>query len=209
MPCYFTRKIGHLELLSVWKLTETEEELLSLRSLSAEEIGSLSNLKTEKRRIEWLASRVLLQSLFEETIEIGYLPNGKPVLDNPDFFCSISHSKDFVSAIISKERAVGIDIEKMRNNIDALKNKFLTVEELKTIDTSDNSLLHLYWGAKEAMYKIYSLHKPLFTEHLSLKNVDLKAQKAIGIFSQGDVYKTVNIAFEQIEDNLLVYCSEN
>ena len=209
MPLHLIREINNIGLFSVWKLTETEEELLSLRALSAEETECLSNLKAERRRIEWLASRILLQRLFAENIKITYLPNGKPMLVQPNCFFSLSHSKDFVAVIISRNKEVGIDIEKIRNNIDALKDKFLSTEELKTIDTSDNLLLHLYWGAKEAMYKIYSSSQPLFTEHLSLKNINMAAQKSIGIYSKDDVCKTVNLAFEQIEDNLLVYCSES
>ena len=208
MPHYLTQEIRNVGLFAVWKLTETEEELLPLYSLSAEETIFFSSLKNERRRIEWLTSRILLQRLLGQNIQIEYLPNGKPILIHPKHLFSLSHSKNFVAVIISEHKEVGIDIEKIRN-IETLKDKFLSPEELKTIDTSKNLILHLYWGAKEAMYKIYSSYHPLFTEHLSLANVDLKKQTAIGMFSKENIHKTVHIAFKQIEDNLLVYCSEN
>ena len=208
MPHYLTQEIKSDGWIAVWKLTETEEELLSCRNLSAEETDYLSHLTNKRRRIEWLASRILLQKLLGQNIQIEYLPNGKPILTHPKYFLSISHSKDFVAVIISPNKNVGVDIEKIRDNIGALKDKFLSSKELKTIDTSDNLMLHLHWGAKEATYKIYSSYQPLFTEHLCLANVHFDTQTATGVFSKEDMYKTVEIAFRQVEDNLLVYCWE-
>jgi 4'-phosphopantetheinyl transferase EntD len=209
MPHYLTQEINGTGLLSVWKLTETEEKLLIMRKLSKEELSQLSKLKSQKRRIEFLASRILLQQLLNQNIEIEYLSNGKPILISPNYYFSLSHSKDFIAIIISQNKEVGIDIEKMRNNMETLKEKFLSKKELKTISTSDNFLLHLYWGAKEAMYKMYSSYQPLFTEHLFLENINLKTQKATGIVKQENFYKKIDIQYQQVEDNLLIYCWEN
>lgn len=209
MPHYLTQEINGIGLFSVWKLTEAEKELLAMRNLSKEELSQLSKLKNPKRRIEFLASRILLQQLLNQNIEIKYLSNGKPILISPDYYFSLSHSKDFVAVIISQHKEVGIDIEQMRSNMETLKEKFLSEKELKTINTSDNFLLHLYWGAKEAMYKIYSSYQPLFTEHLFLENIDFKARKASGIVKQGNLYKKTIIQYQQVENNLLVYCWEN
>lgn len=209
MPHYLTQEINEVGLFSVWKLTETEEELLTIRNLSKKELSQLNKLKSQKRRIEFLSSRILLQQLLNQDIEIEYLPNGKPILISPNYYFSLSHSKNFVAVIISQNKEVGIDIEKIRSNMDILKEKFLSGKELKTINTSDNFLLHFYWGAKEAIYKIYSSYQPLFTEHLFLENINLKTQKAIGIVKQEKLYKKVDIQYQQVEDNLLVYCWEN
>ena len=208
MSHYVTQEIKNVGYLSIWKLTESEDELLPLRNLSTEEKTFLSSITNAKRRIEWLASRILLQEFFGQDFQTEYLPNGKPILIHPKYFLSISHSKDFVAVIVSQQKEVGIDIEKIRDNMEMLKNKFLSSKELQTINTSDNLLLHLYWGAKEAMYKIYSSFHPLFTEHLSLSNINLEKQTATGIFTQENIYKTVSVSFLQIEDNLLVCCWE-
>jgi 4'-phosphopantetheinyl transferase EntD len=209
MPLYLREEIKNVGIFSIWKLTETEEELLQLRTLSSEEKHSFSLLKNEKRRKEWLTSRILLERLLGEDFHIDYLSNGKPVLLQPSFFLSISHSHDFVAVFISKEKVTGIDIEKIRDNIDLLKHKFLLPEELPNIDASDKLLLHIYWGAKEAMYKMYSSYHPLFTEHLSLSCIDYQNRTAKGEIKKGDFHKTINVFFRQIEDNLLVYCFEN
>jgi 4'-phosphopantetheinyl transferase EntD len=209
MPLYLTEQIENVGVFSIWKLTESEEELLQTRPLSQEEKDCFSILKNEKRRKEWLTNRILLSRLLGENFSIDYLPNGKPILKEPSFFLSISHSNDFVAVFISKDKETGIDIERIRGNISSLNRKFLLPEEAKNIDLSDNLLLHLYWGAKEAMYKMYSSYHPLFTEHLSLSNIDTGKGTATGKISMDDLHRTVNIVFRRIEDNLLVYCFEN
>ena len=208
MPQYLTQEIDKVGLFSVWKLTETEEELLAMRALSERELSQLGKLKNERRRIEFLASRILLQQLLNRNIEVDYLSNGKPMLITPDYHFSLSHSKDFVAVIVSRDKEVGIDIEKMRDNMERLKEKFLSEQELKAINPSDSLLLHLFWGAKESMYKMYSSFQPLFTEHLFVENINLETQKAVGIVKQEQLCKKTAIQYQQIEDNLLVYCWE-
>ena len=53
-------------LLGVWKIEESSEELLSMLEQSSEYLPFLQQIKTEKRRQEWLASRVLLKELAGE-----------------------------------------------------------------------------------------------------------------------------------------------
>ncbi len=209
MPLYLSENINNTSFFSVWKLTESEEELLRLRPLSEQENSCFCFLKNNKRRKEWLTNRILLTHLIGQDFSLDYLPNGKPILLNPKLFLSISHSENFAAVFISKNKEIGIDIEKVRDNMGSLKDKFLLPEESQVIDHSDNILLHVYWGAKEAMYKIYSLYHPLFTEHLSLSCINLQKGTATGKIKKEDIEKTVNVIFKQIEDNILVCCFED
>ena len=54
-------------LLGVWKIEESSEELLSMLEQTSEYLPFLQQIKTEKRRQEWLASRVLLKELAGES----------------------------------------------------------------------------------------------------------------------------------------------
>ncbi|MDR0603851.1 MAG: 4'-phosphopantetheinyl transferase superfamily protein [Bacteroidales bacterium] len=209
MPLYLTEEIKNVGLFSIWKLTENEEELLQLITLSQEGKHHFATLKNKKRKKEWLTNRILLNHLLGKDFSIDYLSNGKPILKEPSFFLSISHSNDFVVVFISRHKETGVDIEKIKENIASLKHKFLLPEELQSLNTSNPFLLHVYWGAKEAMYKMYSSYHPLFTEHLSLSDVDCQKGTATGKIMKEDCHKTVNIIFKQIEDNLLVCCFEN
>ena len=209
MPIHLKENIKNIISIYVWKLTETEEELLLLRPLSTEEYDCFCSLKNGKRRKEWLTNRILLEQAIGKNFSLEYLPDGKPLLRNPDLFLSISHSANFVALCLSKNKNVGIDIEKIRENIASLKHKFLLKKEAQIIDNSDVKLLHIYWGAKEAMYKMYSLYRPLFTEHLLLSCIDIQNGCAIGKIGKEDFNKTVNVIFKQIEDNMLVCCFED
>ena len=209
MPLHLIENIKDIVSVNIWKLTESEEELLQLRVLSEKEYKYFSSLQNSKRRREWLTIRILLEQSIGKNFSLEYLPDGKPLLQNPDLFLSISHSANFVALCLSKHKNVGIDIEKIRENIGLLKHKFLHDEELQIIDNSDIKLLHIYWGAKEAMYKMYSLHRPLFTEHLSLSCIDTQKGCAIGKIEKEDFKRTVTVIFKHIEDNMLVCCVEN
>ncbi len=57
--------------------------------------------------------------------------HGKPYLVNFDYEISLSHSYDYAAVMISKDKKVGVDIELMKEKIDLIKHKFLSVEELK------------------------------------------------------------------------------
>jgi 4'-phosphopantetheinyl transferase EntD len=208
MPVYLTEEINPAAKISIWKLTETEDELFRLRRLSEQENRRLDLLKNTNRRREWLSCRLLLHDLFQGSFELSYLSSGRPILLRPNSYISISHSKDFVAVAVSENKKVGIDIERIRKNIVALQSRFLLSEEAAIVESSDLLALHLYWGAKEAMYKMYSEYHPLFTQHLSLSDVNCREQTAMGIFSKDNLYKTTAVSFRQIEDNLLVYCLE-
>ncbi|MDR1878312.1 MAG: 4'-phosphopantetheinyl transferase superfamily protein [Bacteroidales bacterium] len=208
MPVYLTEEINHAVRIAIWQLTEPEDELLRLRRLSERENLCFDVLKNANRRREWLAIRLLLHHLFQGSFDLCYLLSGRPILLEPNAYISISHSKDFVAVAVSETRTVGVDIERIRKNIARLQSRFLLSEEAAIIDSSDLLALHLYWGAKEAMYKMYSEYRPLFTQHLSLSEVNYMEQTAVGIFSKDNLYKTIAVSFRQIEDNLLVYCIE-
>ena len=206
MPFYLTENIENIGTFAIWKLTENEEDLLQLRPLSEQENNVFSALKNSKRRKEWLTNRILVEYLAGKDFLIDYLPNGKPLLLKPKWFLSVSHSENFVVVFVSKNRKIGIDIEKNRENIGLLKHKFLLPEELQSINDTDNQSLHVFWGAKEAMYKMYNSYSPLFTEHLTVSRIDYQKGTAIGNIQKGDFNKTINIFFRQVENNTLVCC---
>ena len=206
MPLHLIKSIENTGTFAIWKLTESEDELLRLRPLSEKEKDYFTSLKNNKRRKEWLANRILLEHLIGKKFSLNYLSNGKPVLLNPKLFLSISHSNNFVAVFVSNNREIGIDIEQIKETIGLLKDKFLLPEESQLIDVSNSRLLHIYWGAKEAMYKMYSSSRPLFTEHLSVFCIDYQKGTAIGKIKKENLDTTVNIIFQQIEDNMLICC---
>ena len=90
-------------IIAIWEITETLEELLKLSHLI-----STADFNTEKRKKEWLASRLLLNEI-NPNYSISYNAFGAPELNNSSYI-SISHSKELVAIIISKQQ-VGIELQ--------------------------------------------------------------------------------------------------
>ncbi|MDD2621832.1 MAG: 4'-phosphopantetheinyl transferase superfamily protein [Bacteroidales bacterium] len=207
MPLCFIEEIGAVGSFGVWKIEEDESTLCSLRSLPPDEKEHMVALKNPKKRLHRLAYRVLLQSMLKVEFSILYDQNGKPFLKNQSYNLSVSHSKDYAAVFISPTHPVGIDVEQINERMPALASRFLSPNELKTIDLQNIELLHLYWGGKECLYKMYSERKPLFEQHLSIEYVDIKTSNYTRAHIHMDDYKaTHQLYFRKIGDYMLVYC---
>jgi len=196
-------------LLGVWKITETFNDLLSQIKLNSDETTILNNFSNNKRKIEWLCTRLLLKELTNSDLKIIYNEEGKPYLDNNFYNISISHSKSLVSIILSKNNKVGIDIEEISDKIERVINKFLSKTEQNTIVKDNLRLFHLYlcWSAKEALYKVFSENKLNFIENISIMPFQPRNN---GIFYAkviiNESANTYALSYELIDNNVLVWC---
>jgi len=206
MPQFFFEKISDVGAVYVWKVTETEEKLLSLRTLSESEQSHLQLLKNPQKRLHWLAYRVLLGEALGGDFEINYLDNGKPVLAHPQRFLSVSHSKGFVAVFLSKTQPVGVDIEKISDRIQKVVPKFLNETEQQNSDLSDSALLHFYWGAKEAVYKLFHQHRLLFAEQIHVDSIHWEEQTAVASIQTDCFQAKVRLIYRNIENYMLVCC---
>jgi phosphopantetheinyl transferase len=128
--------------IAIWEITETLEELLQLSN-----IRSAANFNTEKRKKEWLASRLLLNEI-NPNYSISYNTFGAPELSNGSNI-SISHSKGLVAIIISQQQ-VGIDIEEISVKALRISSKFVSTNNLKALTAEKATLI---WCCKEAVFK--------------------------------------------------------
>ena len=71
-------------LLGIWKITESRDELLAQfpASLRNEVNHYLENIRSERRSIEWLSTRVMLFQLLGEEKIIQNKQDGSPYLEN-------------------------------------------------------------------------------------------------------------------------------
>ena len=129
-------------IIAIWEITETLEELLQLSHV----IGT-ADFNTEKRKKEWLASRLLLNEI-NPNCSISYNPFGAPELNNGSFI-SISHSKGLVAIIISQQQ-VGIDIEEISEKALRVSSKFVSTNNPKALTAEKATLI---WCCKEAIFK--------------------------------------------------------
>ena len=116
-------------LLGVWKIEESSEELLSMLEQTSEYLPFLQQIKTEKRRQEWLASRVLLKELAGEELLIAYHDDGAPYLLDSSLSLSISHTNGYAAVLLQEQGAVGIDIEYRSDRVLKIRSRFMSPEE--------------------------------------------------------------------------------
>jgi len=85
---------------------------------------------TEKRDIEKKAALFLVRQVLQnEGLEIIYAPSGKPMLQN-GVKISVSHANEKLAILFSFNGCeAGIDIEKVRDKILKIKEKFLSPAE--------------------------------------------------------------------------------
>jgi 4'-phosphopantetheinyl transferase len=156
---------------ALWHITEKEEELLNGFPFSSPEQEELDKIKVPERRLEWIASRVLLKKLAAEQglaqAEIRKDTFGKPYIADCPYHISLSHAFPYAAAIIQKQ-PVGIDIEHSREQLLRIRHKFLHPEELSRAG-NDLQKLGIYWSAKEALYKLYGRKGLLFQEQIRIE----------------------------------------
>jgi 4'-phosphopantetheinyl transferase len=177
MPVVFSKKIDDQTILSVWKIEETEAELLSGLQLKEHELQIIDTLSTGKRALHWLSTRLLLRTMLNtaDYIDCQMDEHGKPYLVNSDTHISLSHSYDYAAVMISKDKKVGVDIELIKMKIKSIKHKFLSDLELAQKQIGDNiNGLYVCWCAKEAIYKWHGKKGLEFRQHIHIKPFKLK-----------------------------------
>jgi phosphopantetheinyl transferase len=139
----------------IWKINESWEELLLQLERQDIYFSALNRYKSESRKAEWLAVRVLLKTLTGKELNISYHENGSPFLIDIPLYISISHTKGYAAVILSPQQPVGIDIEYHAERIHRIKSRFLSDAEFKLpgINLSTDNLL-VCWSAKETAFKM-------------------------------------------------------
>ncbi|MCF6350717.1 MAG: 4'-phosphopantetheinyl transferase superfamily protein [Flavobacteriaceae bacterium] len=202
MPLFKTIKPNEDTLVLVWKIKENLSFLegIFLRDISLKRVNGM---KSEIHKKGFLSIRHLLATLNYSDADLFYTSDGKPHLKNGKYI-SITHSFNF-SAIIISNNVVGIDIEKNREKIIKISNKFLGDEKKYLVEKNLVEQLTIIWGAKESLYKIYPNGGLLFKHHLPIEKFTLKDKKTRGWIKKDNFYEVYTIFFYQIEDFTLVY----
>lgn len=170
MPLYLQQSLENIGVLGLWQLLEPESWFRQHLKLYPEEQMELDLLKGH-RRLEWLASRHLLHTLYKDMDRVPCLKDsyGKPYLAGMPDHISFSHSHDLVAAIYSPQ-VVGIDVQYAVPRITSLRHKFISSQETQlTQNANDIHYLHVVWGAKESMYKAYGRRQLDFRENLQIQ----------------------------------------
>ena len=194
-------------LIGVRKIVGKPEDLLNLlpEKQQIEAKKYISKIRSERRIVEWLTTRVLLFELMGEDKIIGNRLDGRPFLMDDSRKISISHTKDYAAILLHKHYSVGIDVEAISDRVSKLAGKFISVDEY--IDPSQK-VIHqlLHWSAKETMFKIMEENEIDFKEHLRIQPFTLQRKGVIQAFeSKTKQQKTFQIHYEVFPDVVLTW----
>jgi len=177
MGLYLRKTLDNGAEISVWKITETEQELKNLSSVPTDEMEEISLIRSETLRKQKLAVRALLNTVFEEKMYLNHHDNGKPFLENCITNISITHTEKYVAVITDDDEELGIDMESLDRDFSAVEKKALSEDEKEDLDSSrKNEQLAIYWCAKEAIFKRMSQNRVDFAEQIEVEDFNPKGE---------------------------------
>lgn len=211
MPIYLHEHIQPQGEIGLWEIIESEAYFQEELVLTKDEKTLLDDV-VEKRRKEWMAGRLLLHKMSgREEREIAKKDEfGKPHLLDSPYDISLSHSGRF-AAVIASSACCGIDIQHLVPKLKKIEKKFMTPEDLGRLsEVYYMEQLHVYWGAKEALYKAYGKRKLEFREHIIIEpfEYDVSFGQCRGYVKKDEVYMTFEIHYRLIENYMLVYAMQ-
>lgn len=203
--------VGNGAVLGIWQVDEPVVFFIQSLDLQEVEEAELANLKG-RRRLEWLASRYLVHEMllslgYEDRVPVLKDEFGKPHLWDTPFHLSFSHSHELVAVILAKE-LTGIDVQRIVPKIEVLAQKFLRVEELDSLKPETRlEHLHVYWGAKEALYKAHGRRELDFRGNIFIEPFDYQivGQTTGKVEKDGEEWR-FEVFYEKIGDYILVWC---
>lgn len=140
--------------LAVWQINESEQELLNAMTITSEMVHQLKRITCDVKRLEWLASRVLLHKLTGCYAEVCYNCNGKPFIPDYGGSISISHTRGFAAVVLSPDLA-GVDMEYPSTRISRIASRFINPSKENFFSSDEADLYHaIIWCAKETLYKM-------------------------------------------------------
>ncbi len=191
-----------------WALWHITESIDALTFLIKSELCPVEII-TPKKKLEWLASRALIQQLSEK---VG-LPFkgiykdefGKPFLKNNSAQISLSHSYPYVAAQLHFSIAVGIDIELPSEKLLRVAHRVFSAAEQQDagINLTKNCV---YWCAKEALYKLYGKRGISFSENIKVEPFSLMNFGELnGMVLTPKTKIEVALCYQIEKDNVVVY----
>ena len=177
-------------MLGIWQIKESLKEAIEVYNKPIP-----LKLKSEKRQLEYILTRLLLQQIDRKLI-ISYNQFGAPTLNNNKNI-SISHSSDLIAVIIS-EKKVAIDIEKISNKPLKIKHKFISNND-SILDNKTE--VTLAWSAKEAVYKLHQQGEIDFKKDIIIQKIDTIKKQIHTTFQK----KNLVLNFQEINNHFLVY----
>lgn len=205
MPLYKTITISPSTTVYIWKIEEDIETLSHHIKLTDHCQNRLDGMKSQLHQRGFMSIRHLLAEAGYTDFDLYYNTAGKPHLHDGKHI-SITHSYIFTAIIIS-DQPVGIDIEKQRDKILRIAQKFTPIEEYYTLTSSEARIrkLTIVWGAKESLYKLYEQEGLSFLKHIDVTDFSFEDGKTTAQINYKGTISHYKITFLEFEGFTCVY----
>lgn len=184
MPLHSLQRLSPTAVLGLWHLTEPTADLWRWLPQAAAYRALLPATADAARQAQWLGGRALIHCLaaaFDElqaaALVVQNDPTGRPWLADapPGVVVSLSHSGEWVAAMLAVQGRVGVDVEIIRDKAQRIASKFLAPLEAQAAEEvarAAPALAHahysLLWSAKETLYKLAAQRGIIFKKQLLL-----------------------------------------
>lgn len=205
MPLYKTITVDEHTKVFIWKVEEPYEELAEGIYLTPHCQRRVDGMKSEIHRRGFMSIRHLMGEAGYVDEDLYYDDQGKPhLVDNK--YISITHSFNFTAIIVSDDH-VGIDIEKQREKILKIANKFTPLDEYHTLANEEALIrkLTIVWGAKESVYKLLAQPGVGFLQHINVTDFDFDDSKTTTHVRYNGIDAWFDIEFLEFENFTCVY----
>ncbi|TVZ52830.1 4'-phosphopantetheinyl transferase family protein [Dokdonia sp. Hel_I_53] len=215
MPLYKTIPVSKTTTVYIWKIEEdlatlsrkfyTNQDPSKPLQLSPNSLYRLAHMKSELHQRGFMSIRHLLNEAGYTDFDLYYDKSGKPHLTDEKYI-SITHSYHF-SAVIISDKPVGIDIEKQRDKILRIAQKFTPIEEYYTLTSAEARVrkLTIVWGAKESLYKLYAQEGLSFLNHIDVEDFNFDDGTTTAQINYNGTISDYRLTFLEMEGFTCVY----
>jgi phosphopantetheinyl transferase len=196
---YFFECTKNAAAVSILSLRENHP--LKETFLFDDEMEKLSNLKNEKRRLEFYAVR-FLRNQKNIPFSIAYSPIGAPYLVGSPMHVGISHSNDLVGLALAPFK-IGLDIELISDRILSIKNRFTTSQEVALFSYTEAVNLTIIWTIKEVLYKLAGRLEINLKSELLINS--LVGDTANCLFLSAEGWRSVAVKFQEKNNYIISF----
>jgi phosphopantetheinyl transferase len=166
-----------------------------------DEKEKLSNLKNEKRRLEFCAIR-FIRNQKNIPFSIAYSPIGAPYLAGSPMHVGISHSNDLVGLALAPFK-IGLDIELISDRILTIKNRFTTSQEVALFSYTEAMNFTIIWTIKEVLYKLAGRLEINLISELMINSVEGDTANCLFLSAEG--WRSVEVKFQEKNDYIISF----
>jgi len=193
--------------LGVWRIDEDSQTLMRMADfLTDGERCVCLGFKSERRKREWLATRLLIKSMLGTYQPIEYSECGKPYISEFQGNISISHADGLAVVLLSQSPAheSAVDVERITPRIERIRDKYLHPSEIAAIPESRfQEYLYIHWCAKEAMYKACNIPDYDYQNSYALDGIGESGIHTGRLARNGEVLARFSVLSHTIMDYVL------